>query len=227
MPEEKSFDLITGGGFKEKFASVVKSYFNLIPYTRSNELFEQQEEVQKRINPVAEFYYQVIKGQSVELRTNGKYPEAIAMVKTNLDNLKVQDFDDHDNKAITIVLLRRLGRIYEQWAEIGEADKPDTDLVKKSHFLSAAYYYMLGDIELGLMSEFASRISESLRGAEYFEEACLFDTAFWGSSGIEIEYMDQEGLDSLRKKRKGNVSVTEAKAVQIEQWLDELPENFE
>jgi len=225
MPEEKRFDLTTGGGFKEGFASTLRAYFTLTPYTGSEDLYNQQTEIQQIKNPAAEFFYTAVRKQAWKLaKEDGKYPEAIAMVKTNLDNLKDQGFDSHDNRAITIFFLRRLGRIYEHQATFAEKDKPGNDPGRQAHFLSAAYYYMQGDIEMGIMTEYSGRISESLRGAGFFEPASQFDTAFWG----RVVYVDKEKLEALKGKRTGNVSVAQKSGGAImEEWLDELPGNFE
>lgn len=224
MPDEKRFDLITGGGFKEKFADAVRNYFTLIPYSKSEELFKQQTEIQEIKNSSAEFYYEAVRKQAWKLaKEEGKYPEAINMVRENLDHLKDQGFDDHDTKAITIFFLRRLGKIYEHQATYGQKEKSFDDPDRQANFFSAAYDYMLGDIELGIMTEYSGRISESLRGAGFHDAASQFDTAFWG----KVAHIGDKGMEELRNRRRGNVSVAQQTGgVKMEEWLDELPDTL-
>jgi len=224
MPDEKRFDLTAGGGFKERFSDAVRNYFALIPYSKSEDLFKQQTETQKIKNPAAEFYYEAVRKQAWKLaKEDGKYSEAITMVKTNLNNLKDQGFDEHDSKAITIFFLRRIGRIYEHQATFGQKDKSFDDPERQENFFSAAYYYMLSDIELGIMTEYSGRISESLRGAGFHEAASQFDTAFWG----KVVYMGGKEADELKNRRRGNVSVAQQSgAAKMEEWLNELPDSF-
>ena len=48
-------------------------------------------------------YYQLVKNTAWKAaKEQGNYPEAIDIVKTNLEHLKQEGFDKHDNKAITI-----------------------------------------------------------------------------------------------------------------------------
>ncbi len=178
-PEQRPF--IRGGDLRRELPNVIKDFFKLPSYMGSSKLFDQQTEIQKINRPSADMYYQLVKNTAWKAaKEQGNYPEAIDIVKTNLEHLKQEGFDKHDNKAITIFFLRRLGRIYEHWATFGEKDIPTENSEKRGHFLLAAYYYMLGDLELGVMTEFANRVGESLKGMGLFGEAFNFDKAFWG-----------------------------------------------
>ncbi|MFH0942850.1 MAG: hypothetical protein V1810_01610 [Candidatus Beckwithbacteria bacterium] len=224
---EGKFDLKIGTP-KEKFSDALNAYFTLTSYNGREDLFQQQTATQTITDPTAEFFYDTVKRSAWKLaKEEGKYPQAIEMVRTNLNNLNAQGFNDHDNKAITIFFLRRIGSIFEHQATFAEKDKPHDDSTRKAHFFSAAYYYMLGDIELGVMTEYSGRISESLRGAGFFEQAAEFDTAFWKQKKV---YVGEKQVDKLRGRgsRRSNVSVAEESgAVKIEEWLDELPDNFD
>lgn len=218
QPEKRYF--IRGGDFKRELPNVIKDYFRLPSYMGSDKLFEQQTATQLIKSPSAEMYYQLVKNTAWKsAKEQGNYPEAINIVKTNLEHLKQEGFDRHDSRAITIFFLRRLGRIYEHWATFGEKDKPTEDAEKRGHFLLAAYYYMLGDLELGVMTEFASRIGESLRGMGLFGKAINFDKSFWGAN---IILMGDDEVSKLRGKRSGNVNVVQKSGGAIvEEWLGE------
>ena len=215
---------LRGGAFRQEYPAVVSDYFRLTPYTGRSDLFDQQTAIQQFESPVAEAQYNLVKDFAWKLaRQQGKYPEAVQVMRTNLKTIQQEGFSPHDEKAIKIFFLRRLGRIYEHWATYGEKEKPFSDASKKSYFLMATYYYMLGDIEMGIMTEFASRIAECLRGMDEFEAGKQFDMVFWGQNIHYISAINIE-LEAIKKRGKRESS-EESAGVSVENWFISLPDS--
>lgn len=216
---------LTENSLRKEYPNVVADYLRLPSYKGKRDLFEQQSSIQEIRNPAAEAHYAMIRDNASKMAVEeGKYSEAVALIKENLEGLNDKGFDSHDSKAIKIFFLRRLGYIYEHWATFGEKDKPRTDLNRRKHFLLAAYHYMLGDIELGVITEYASRISESLCGIGLFEQARLFDVAFWGPNISYVTGDQPLDIELLRQKAVSEVGVQETGGITVEDWWVDLPD---
>jgi len=213
---------VSGEEFKAELPKVVDDFFKLPPYTGRHDLYDLQTETQKIYSPVAEDHYLRVKESAWDTaRNDHNYPDAIGQMRTALTALPEQGFDEHDSKAIRIFFLRRLGRIYEHWATFGEKDKQLDDPDRKAHFLLAAYNYMLGEIELGVMTEYSGRVSESLRGMGSFDLASAFDRAFWGPN---IAYISDNVDTQILKQKGSQTSSEQSGGAIVEGWIMDLPD---
>lgn len=213
---------LSGDAFREEYSKVCRDFFKLPSYVGRSDLFEKQNQTQHIGSIKAETYY-IINRDSAwkKAKEEKRYPEAVKQIQTALDTLPEMKFDKHDTRAIKIFFLRRLGKIYEHWATFGESHKNQNYPEKQKHFLLATYNYILGEIELGVMTEYASRISECLRGMGLFEPASQFDKAFWGpnvtcaSDDIDINILKQRGQRTDSESSGGAI---------MENWIINLPD---
>lgn len=213
----------TGRDFVREFPAVLREFFQLQSYMGRPDLFDEQNASQQIFNEQADSWHEQQKMAAWSAARGGQYPRAVSMMREAIKKLDHQGFSSHDTHAIKIFFLRRFGKIYEHWATYGKSSKPHNDPNRQAHFFQAAYLYMLGDIELGGMTEFASRASECFRGAGYHDLGSNFDKAFWGGDMTYVSDADQLDLDILTSRGKKSGSERSG-AGKIDMWDVDLPD---
>lgn len=212
----------TGEQLQQLFPEVVRDYFLLTPYTNRPDLFDQQTETQKIYSEQADAWQEETKMTIWSQARDGHYSQAVSNMDEAFHKIGHQNFTAHDARAIEIFFLRRLGKIYEHWSTYGTKKLTMTDEEIGTHYIEACYFYMLSDIELGVMTEFSGRASESLRGAGFHEFASRFDKAFWGENIIYVSPEDEIDL-SLLKSRGQKTDNEQSGATSVEIWNVEPP----